>query len=661
MTFRPLLIALAFALAVPGVASADSSTEIIVKRDPGLTAAERADIRADAQVRLVETLGLARTELVAARPGDVQDALRDLKADPDVTYAQLNHRRRAFTTDPGFEVQWGILNVAQLLFDDELESRGVYDADSDVVEAWDQGYTGAGQTVAVVDTGIADHEDLNPAQIVEKRNFVSGQSTTVDGNGHGTHVAGTIAATEDNGIGVAGVAPDAGVAVMRALNANGSGSDEDIADAIDWAGARYPVVNLSFGGDGEAPAIEDAIDNHPNTLFVVAAGNEGRDNDVAPTYPCDIAEPNIVCVGASTNRDEPADFSNHGDHSVDLFAPGEWIVSTMIPSPDSYFFLSGTSMAAPHVAAVAALVLEVDPTFTVDELKDILLDSVDERNAFADSVSEGRLNAGVAVARALAGGIDPPDGDGDGEADAVDGCPMAAFPGAPEGCQIPDADVDTIADWYDNCALVDNPDQADKNRDGEGDACDTDIDGDSVLNGPDNCPVTSNASQRDQDGDGAGDACDADRDNDSVPNVTDLCADEAGTEANGCPPGLTTTPQRPDDDDDGVADETDACPRDAAATKNGCPLAEVASLSAKTERRSATVKVATTRRAMVTVLVERAKGKGWERVARKTVATSRNRASLKLSHLKRGTHRVRITISSSAGKGRSVTKTFKVR
>ena len=96
VTFRPLLIALVLALAVPGVASANSSTQIIVKRDPGLTAAERADIRADAQVRFVESLPLPRTEVVAAKPGDVADALRDLNADPDVVYAERDRVVRAF-------------------------------------------------------------------------------------------------------------------------------------------------------------------------------------------------------------------------------------------------------------------------------------------------------------------------------------------------------------------------------------------------------------------------------------------------------------------------------------------------------------------------------------------------------------------------------------
>jgi subtilisin family serine protease len=669
VTFRPLLIALVFALAVPGVASADSSTEIIVKRDAGLTAAERADIRADAQVRLVESLPLARTELVAASPGDVKDALRDLQADPDVVYAQLNHRRRAFAAplpdDEGFPYQWALHNVAQLLWDDDLSSRGIYDADIDVPEAWDQGVTGDGQAVAIVDTGIRDHEDIDPGRIVAEENFVAGEPAgdVTDGNGHGTHIAGTIAATADNGGGVAGVAPDADLAVLRALNDFGAGSDAAIAAAFDWAGDQgYRVVNASLGGPGDPSVLQDAIDDHPGTLYVVAAGNDGSNNDVHQTYPCNIDEPNIVCVGATTNRDEPADFSNYGHHNVDLFAPGEWVLSTMIPHDDSYAFMAGTSMASPHVAAVAALALEADPTLTTDELKAVLLDSADVVDGLEDSVTGGRLNAGVAVARAIAGGA-PLDSDNDEVVDAVDVCPNEVSPELrqPEGCPIPHSDADTVADWYDNCVLVPNDNQADKDEDGQGDACDGDIDGDTLLNGPDNCPTTSNRSQRDGDGDGVGDACDADRDNDGVPNTKDLCADEAAATANGCPALITTTPQGPDADGDGVTDASDACPHNDAATENGCPLAEVASLRAKPGRHSASVKVETTGRAMVTVTVERKKGKRWVRVSRKTLATSGNEASVKLSRLKRGTHRVRIAITSGAGKGSSVTKRFKVR
>jgi subtilisin family serine protease len=668
---RPILLALLLLALAPGVAAANPATQIIVKRDPGLTAAERADIRADAQVRLVETLPFARTELVAARPGDVQDALYDLQADPDVSYAQLNHRRRAFAApvpdDEAFPFQLGLHNVAQLLWPEDVGSRGIYDADIDAPEAWNQGATGAGQTVAVVDTGIsANHEDIDPARVAAARNFVGGEpiDDVGDGNGHGTHVAGTIAATADNGVGVAGVAPDADLAVARAIDDFGFGTDAEIAAAFDWAGDEgYRVVNASLGGDDPAPLIQDKINDHPNTLYVVAAGNDGRDNDLHPTYPCDIDEPNIVCVGATTNHDEPADFSNHGDHSVDLFAPGEWVLSTIIPNSDSYAFTSGTSMASPHVAAVAALALEADPTITTDELKDLLLDSVDRKDELDESVSGGRLNAGIAVARAYSGGVDPPDADLDGVFDAVDLCPNEANPdpGLPEGCPVPHSDGDAVADWYDNCDLVDNADQADTNQDGEGDTCDADIDGDSILNPSDNCPTKSNPSQRDApDGDGLGDPCDADRDNDGVPNTSDLCADLSATGAYGCPAG-TMTPQPADSDRDGVADVTDACPRETAATRNGCPLAEVASLSAKAERRSATVRVSTTGRAMMRITVERKRGRRWVRVARRTRAAVGNRATLKLSRLKRGTHRVRISISSSAGNGTSVSKSFRVR
>ena len=666
--FRPFALALALLALLPASAAANSATQIIVKRDAGLSTAERRDIRTDAQVRLVETLSVPRTELVAAQPGDVNDALRDLQADPDVTYAQLNHRRTTLT-DPALEKQWGIRNFAQKLFDDDIDSRGIFDADSDVTEAWAQGMTGAGQTVAIVDSGISDfHPDIDGTR-VEKYNFVTGETSPDDGDGHGTHVAGIIGATRGNAHGSAGVAPNADLLVLRALDDDGGGYDSDIAAALDFAGDRGArIVNASLGGEGEAPLIEDAIQDHPNTLFVIAAGNGGDDgigddNDVTPTYPCDLGEPNIICVGASDNKDERAEFSNYSDVSVDLFAPGDWIVSTY--NNGGYVFLSGTSMAAPHVAGAAALALEANPGLDVAQLKAALMNTAEPKPELSGlSVTGARLNAGILVAHVL-GNED--DTDTDGVIDAVDACMNDAQAG-PDGCAVPDQDADTVADWYDNCDALQNADQADIDKDDIGDACDSDRDGDTFQNQSDNCPNVANPSQRDRpDGDGQGDACDNDRDNDGVANSSDGCPETyAPGTSNGCVQQSNPPPAPPADRDrDGIADVSDACPGVPAATPNGCPLAQVSGVSAKArkrgKRRSATIRIATSDVATLRVTVERKKGRRWARVTRRTIVTSRNLASLRLSRLKRGTHRVRISISNSAGSGTSVSKTFRVR
>jgi subtilisin family serine protease len=391
------LFLLLTALLVPEGAAAEPATRIIVKREPGLTAAERADLRADAGVRLVETLSLPRTEVVTAPAGEAGAALRDLRADTDVVYAQIDHVRRSFAADPYMPYMWALQNTGQQLFGNEPGSKGYPDADSDVVEAWSQldappALAGAGQTVAVVDSGIdATHLDLD-GRVDYAVDFVGDRPDGSDGNGHGTHVAGTIVANRENGKGGAGVAPGAMIAAMRALNDEGQGRDSDIAAAFVQAGTEgIPIVNASLGGPEPAPLLADAIQSYPGTLFVVAAGNDGTDNDTTPQYPCNIALQNVLCVGASTNRDARASFSNYGDHSVDLFAPGESILSTIppgvIPPPfpqtATYAYFDGTSMASPHVAAAAALVLQAKPTLTTVELKDLLMHTADDRPAFA--------------------------------------------------------------------------------------------------------------------------------------------------------------------------------------------------------------------------------------------------------------------------------------
>jgi subtilisin family serine protease len=625
---RTLTLFLALtALLVPEGAAAEPATRIIVKREPGLTAAERADVRADAGVRLVETLSLPRTEVVSAPSEQARKALRELNADPDVAYAELDRPIRAFSDDPDFGYLWGLENLGDFSIN---SFHAVQDADLDVPEAWSLS-TGLDQTVAVVDSGVdGTHPDLVD-RVVPGWDFVENDADTADTNGHGTHVSGTIAATKDNQEGVAGVAPEANVLPLRVLDADGTGDVSDAISAFDYAGAPdvAPIVNASFGGDGFVQAEYDAIARNSDTLFVIAAGNDGNNNDIPAqaTFPCAYDLPNILCVGASRHDDNVASFSNYGATTVDVFAPGYGIYSTL-PAGE-YGWADGTSMATPHVAGAAALVLDAAPDLTPVEVKDVLMQTGDYKSAFGGrSVSGRRVNAKAAVDLALSGGP-LPDSDKDGFSDSADGCPFIAASDLPTGC--PDRDHDGVTD------------------------------------GSDNCPTIANAGQANSDGraDG-GDACDTDLDNDGKPNSADLCDTLYGTGANGCPP---MPPVAADSDHDGVANASDGCPYEPAATNDGCPIPAVAALTAKVKRcgrgRCATVRVQTSRVAMVRVTLERKRcSKGrcrWVRVMRKTTSTSRNVATVRSERLPRGRYRAVVVVSSSAGRARPETDAFRVR
>jgi thermitase len=389
-------------------AAASAADRIVIKRAPGLTAAERADLRSDAGVRLTETLPVSGVEVVRAQDGDSSRALSDLRDDPDVVWAERD-QRRSLTADPLEGLEWGLNNVGQSVWG----FRGTSDADIDAPEAWTV-TRGAGATVAVVDTGVdTGHPDL-AANLQPGWDFVEDDADPTDANGHGTHVAGTIAAAE-NGTGVVGVAPEAHVVPLRVLDADGSGWGSDVAAAFAWAGDHgVRVVNASLGADGITRAERDAIQAHPNTLYVVAAGNDGADVDTTPQYPCAYSQANVLCVGATDANDAKAGFSNYGATSVDLFAPGTKVVSTYprgfssnlintVTASDGFELMQGTSMATPHAAGAAALVAAAHPSFTALQIKTALMVGVDRIPALAGkSVTGGRLNAAAAL------GIDPP-------------------------------------------------------------------------------------------------------------------------------------------------------------------------------------------------------------------------------------------------------------
>lgn len=316
--------------------------------------------------------------------------------------------------DPWFDDQWGL-------------------QDANVPDAWALS-TGAGVKVAVVDTGVlATQEDL-AGHVLAGQDLVGGSGPMDD---HGTRVSGVIAATRNNGKGIAGAAPDASIVPIRAFQGASSFDEDTIVEAMAAAadsGAR--VVNLSFGTDPlagrEAARVRAKIDGvlaaHPNTLYVAAAGNEGNDNDDEPVYPCSSDEPNLICVGSYRESGSLAPDTNYGAHTVDLFAPGVLIYTT---SKFGYIPDTGTSMAAPFVSGEAALLFSKVPRLTPELAIDLILGSAAPLQAgAAKSVSAARPDALAALQEAVV------DTDRDGVYDVVDNCPTDAN-STVDGCDPP--------------------------------------------------------------------------------------------------------------------------------------------------------------------------------------------------------------------------------
>jgi thermitase len=263
--------------------------------------------------------------------------------------------------DPGFGYQWYLYNAPGVV---QPPGAGlpIFGADVDAPQAWSRTLGSDVVRIAVVDTGIdAGHPDL-AGKVVAAANFTD-SNTTQDLSGHGTHVAGVAAASFDNSIGIAGMAPDARLMDIKVLAVDQTGGTTgdcaDVADGVVWAtdhGAN--VLNLSLGSPTPCLALELAVQyaTSHGALVVAAAGNEGS---TSRFYPA--AFPDVLSVAATTNQDQLAGFSNRGASWVDVAAPGDGIVSTL-PTFDNgsgavgYGFMSGTSMAAPIVSGIAALI-----------------------------------------------------------------------------------------------------------------------------------------------------------------------------------------------------------------------------------------------------------------------------------------------------------------
>ncbi|WP_184502349.1 S8 family peptidase [Xanthomonas sp. F10] len=393
-------------------------------------------------------LALGPEVVKASRPLDRAEAetlMRQIAADPNVEYVEVDQRMTIALTpnDPRLGDQWAF---------------GTSNAGINVRSAWDKA-TGNGVVVAVIDTGITSHPDLN-ANILPGYDFISDADAARDGNGrdsdpsdegdwsaagecysgspasdsswHGTHVAGTIAAVTNNGTGVAGTAFNAKIVPVRVLGKCG-GYTSDIADAITWASGgtvsgvpanQNPaeVINMSLGGSGTCSstyqnAINGAVGR--GTTVVVAAGNSST--NVSSSVPANCN--NVIAVAATTSSRAKASYSNYGS-GIDISAPGSSILSTLndgttTPGNASYASYSGTSMATPHVAGVVALMQSVAPTALTPAQVESTIKNTAASFSCSQGCGAGLLDANAAVTAAQNGGSGGGGGGGGGSSNEL--------------------------------------------------------------------------------------------------------------------------------------------------------------------------------------------------------------------------------------------------
>jgi thermitase len=354
----------------PGNAAAQSSHvsgQIMVKfRDR----AAAAGVLRQHGLREGPGIGSTGAQLIKVPAGKEAQFIGALSRNPAIEYAEPDELVTAATVDEYFPRQYALQNDGQS-FKNTANTQtivtGTADADVDAVEAWNT-TTGGGTKVAILDTGVANlHDDIAP-QVVGYANFVSAdtkedpKANPQDKYGHGTHVAGIVAAKRDNTIGVAGVCPACSILDVKVLNDSGAGSSSTIANGISWAASNgAKVINMSLGQRVSSRTLEAAVNNAWNqgAVIVAAAGNAGTQ---AKIYPG--AYPNVIAVAATDNNDAKASFSTYGNW-VDVAAPGVNVYSTFPNHPfvlgtqngrsTGYDIASGTSMASPIVAATAAL------------------------------------------------------------------------------------------------------------------------------------------------------------------------------------------------------------------------------------------------------------------------------------------------------------------
>ena len=374
--------------APPDSPASDSSPEqILVKFKPGTSLPEVAQIHRELGGQVKETITGIGVQVVTVPKGQEKAKAKAYSANAMVAYAEPDFVAQAMGNpdDPYFDLQWGLTKI-------------------EAPQAWDVTTGSDSINIAILDTGVdLDHPDL-ANKIISNINF-SGSATADDVYNHGTHVAGIAAAMTNNGIGVAGLGYTSTIMNVKVLSDTGSGSYSGIASGITWAADNgAEIINMSLAGSFGSSSLEDAVNYawSKGVVVVAAAGNSGNTTPMYPAYYT-----NCIAVAATDVNDAMASWSNYGDW-IDVAAPGVSIYS--MRKDNKYGYGSGTSMASPHVAGLAALVFSMvgdsnGNGFVNDEVRSQIETTCDDIGVVG--IGYGRINAAGAVGTVpvLPGGI----------------------------------------------------------------------------------------------------------------------------------------------------------------------------------------------------------------------------------------------------------------
>lgn len=366
--------------------------EVLVRFEPDVSSRVIETTNRDLGVSVIETVPeLSLYRLRIPEGATIAEMVELYQQTAGVAYAEPNHVIHALETnpdDPRFDEQWAL---------GKIEAPAAWDimtGTSDIV-------------IAIIDTGIDyTHPDLDGGRYIGGYDFINEDNDPMDDEGHGTHVAGIAAADTDNGVGVAGLDWNSQFMAIKVLDAEGVGSDSDLAQGLVRAADQgVHVANLSLGGPFPSFTVEEAM-QYAYDAGVVMACAVGNSHGYGVVYP---AAYDQYCLGvaATDQSDERAAFSSYGPE-VDVAAPGVAILST---TGGDYVSWSGTSMATPHVAGLAALILARDPGLSVDQVFAAIRDSADDVNAEThpgedDDLGTGRINVHRALATLVR--IEPP-------------------------------------------------------------------------------------------------------------------------------------------------------------------------------------------------------------------------------------------------------------